>query len=77
MGQVKKIACRNNKANPTLWMKLKIDQDGMPFYAVCYVIVKDNILFNLYDNTIVGGYEWFSENEAFLESSMKTFKFID
>ena len=56
---------------------LKIDQEFFPVYAVSYVIARDNLLFNIYGNTVIGGYEWFSENEDLLEYSMKTFKFID
>ena len=63
--------------NPALWMKLKINQEGLPVYAVCYVIVRDNLLFNIFGNTVLGGYKWFSENEELLEYSMKTFKFTN
>lgn len=69
-----KITINDNRA---IWMKLKIDQEIIPIYAVWYMIVRDRTYFNIFGNTILGGYDWFLENEELLEASMKTFKFTN
>ena len=57
----------------TIWMKFQLT-GPLPGYAISYFLVHNDRLYQLFGNTI-GNQDWFGQNEGFLLSAIKSFRF--